>query len=36
MPKIARRRMAGERKNHTLQPTAPVNEAWRRLQGNDH
>lgn len=28
---LARRRMAGERGSHTLQPTALVNEAWLRL-----
>lgn len=31
---IARRRMAGERRDHTLQPTALVNEAWMRLLGD--
>jgi RNA polymerase sigma factor (TIGR02999 family) len=28
---VARRDLAGERVNHTLQPTALVNEAWMRL-----
>jgi RNA polymerase sigma factor (TIGR02999 family) len=32
MLKIARQQMAGERRSHTLQPTALVNEAWLRLQ----
>jgi RNA polymerase sigma factor (TIGR02999 family) len=27
--------MAGERRDHTLQPTALVHEAWLRLQGGD-
>jgi RNA polymerase sigma factor (TIGR02999 family) len=31
---LARRDLAGERVNHTLQPTALVNEAWMRLFGN--
>lgn len=31
--RIARRRMAGERRGHTLQPTALVNEAIARLMG---
>lgn len=30
---LAQRRMAGERKGHTLQPSALVNEAWLRLVG---
>ncbi len=30
---LARALMAGERRNHTLQPTALVHEAWMRLQG---
>lgn len=30
---IARRRLAGERNEHTLQPTALVNEAYLRLSG---
>jgi RNA polymerase sigma-70 factor (ECF subfamily) len=30
---IARRCMAGERRDHTLQPTALVHEAWGRLAG---
>ena len=30
---IASRQMAGERRNHTLQPTALVNEAYLRLSG---
>jgi len=29
--KLARRRLAGERPNHTIQPTALVNEAYMRL-----
>ncbi|MCZ6787731.1 MAG: ECF-type sigma factor, partial [Planctomycetota bacterium] len=32
---IAARQMAGERKGHTLQPTALVNEAYLRLVGRD-
>ena len=31
--RIAARAMAGERKSHTLQPTALVNEAYLRLRG---
>ncbi|MBA4287189.1 MAG: RNA polymerase subunit sigma-70 [Xanthomonadaceae bacterium] len=31
--RIANRQLAGERRNHTLQPTALVNEAWMRLNG---
>jgi RNA polymerase sigma factor (TIGR02999 family) len=30
--KVARRYLGKERKNHTLQPTALVNEAWIKLQ----
>jgi RNA polymerase sigma factor (TIGR02999 family) len=33
---IASRRMAGERKGHTLQTTALVNEAYLRLLGHDN
>jgi RNA polymerase sigma factor (TIGR02999 family) len=33
--KMARARMAHERPNHTLQPTALVHEAYLRLLGND-
>jgi RNA polymerase sigma factor (TIGR02999 family) len=33
---IARRHMAGERRAHTLQPTALVNEAYVRLLGTRH
>ena len=32
---IADRQLAGERRSHTLQPTALVNEAWLRLAGLD-
>src|SRR5262245_66026155 len=32
LPRGARRYLGRERKNHTLQPTALVNEAWLRLQ----
>lgn len=32
---IARHLMRGERKDHTLQPTALVHEAWLRLAGRD-
>jgi RNA polymerase sigma factor (TIGR02999 family) len=32
---IAARRMAGERKDHTLQPTALVHEAYLRLLGSE-
>jgi hypothetical protein len=32
---IARRQLAGERENHTLQTTALVNEAYLRLSGLD-
>jgi RNA polymerase sigma factor (TIGR02999 family) len=31
--RIARRSLRGERHDHTLQPTALVNEAWLRLEG---
>src|SRR5215475_8742419 len=30
--KVARRYLGRERKNHTLQPTALVHEAWMKLQ----
>jgi len=33
--RVARRYLGRERKNHTLQPTALVHEAWMKLQ-NDH
>jgi RNA polymerase sigma factor (TIGR02999 family) len=33
--KLASHRMLGERKDHTLQPTALVHEAYARLVGND-
>lgn len=33
--RLARRTLAGERKGHTLQPTALVNEAYLRLVGTD-
>ena len=33
--KLAALRMAGERADHTLQPTALVHEAWLRLAGED-
>src|SRR5262245_51358263 len=29
--RLARRQMAGERRTHTLQPTAPINEPYVRL-----
>src|SRR3954453_9937509 len=32
--RIAGRDLGGERANHTLQPTALVNEAWLRLQND--
>ena len=32
---MARRDLAGQRSNHTLQPTALVHEAWMRLFGKD-
>ncbi len=32
---LAAARLAGERSDHTLQPTALVHEAWLRLQGHD-
>src|SRR5262245_62452770 len=31
LKRLARRRLAGERPNHTIQPTALVNEAYLRL-----
>lgn len=31
--RVARRNLRGERGDHTLQPTALVNEAWLRLEG---
>jgi RNA polymerase sigma-70 factor, ECF subfamily len=31
--RVARRSLRGERSDHTLQPTALVNEAWLRLEG---
>src|SRR4051794_27361019 len=31
LKRLARRRLAGERPNHTIQPTALVNEAYMRL-----
>jgi len=33
---VANRQLAGERSNHTLQPTALVNEAFLRLNGAAH
>lgn len=33
--RVARRYLSRERRNHTLQPTALVNEAWLRLE-NEH
>lgn len=33
--RIANRQLAGERRNHTLQATALVNEAWLRLNGGE-
>jgi len=33
--RLARRQMAGERRDHTLQPTALVHEAFKRLIGAD-
>lgn len=33
--RLAAHRLAGERNNHTLQPTALVHEAWLRLVGSD-
>ena len=33
--RLAAQRMAGERDQHTLQPTALVHEAWLRLGGSD-
>jgi RNA polymerase sigma factor (TIGR02999 family) len=35
LKRLARRRLAGERPNHTIQPTALVNEAYVRL-ANEH
>src|SRR3954449_8158365 len=35
LKKVARRYLGRERRNHTLQPTALVNEAWLRLE-NQH
>ncbi len=35
LQKVARRYLSRERRNHTLQPTALVNEAWLRLE-NEH
>lgn len=32
---IAQRQMRGERSNHTLQPTALINEAWFRMIGSE-
>ena len=32
--RVARRYLNRERKNHTLQPTALVHEAWLRLQND--
>src|SRR5690606_40031631 len=32
---MAARQLAGERRGHTLQPTALVNEAWLKLAGMD-
>lgn len=33
--RLAARRLAGEPKNHTLQPTALVHEAWLKIAGDD-
>jgi len=33
--RLAAHRLAGERNNHTLQPTALVHEAWIKLSGDD-
>ncbi|MSU58718.1 MAG: sigma-70 family RNA polymerase sigma factor [Pedosphaera sp.] len=33
--RLAAHRLAGERKGHTLQPTALVHEAWLKIAGND-
>jgi RNA polymerase sigma factor (TIGR02999 family) len=33
--RVAARRLAGERREHTLQPTALVHEAWLRIAGTD-
>jgi RNA polymerase sigma factor (TIGR02999 family) len=35
LKRVARRYLGRERRNHTLQPTALVNEAWLRLE-NQH
>jgi RNA polymerase sigma-70 factor, ECF subfamily len=35
LKKVARRYLGRERRNHTLQPTALVNEAWLKLE-NQH
>lgn len=35
LKRLARRRMSLERGNHTLQPTALVNEVWLGLSGSD-
>ena len=32
---LARSYMAGERREHTLQPTALINEAWMRMLGDE-
>src|SRR5438132_3000566 len=34
--KLAAQKMANERPDHTLQPTALVHEAWLRLTGNEN
>lgn len=33
--RLAAHRLAGERRGHTLQPTALVHEAWMKIAGND-
>ncbi|MEO0651265.1 MAG: ECF-type sigma factor, partial [Planctomycetota bacterium] len=33
--RVAQQLLSGERRGHTLQPTALVNEAWLRLQGQE-
>jgi len=33
--RLAAHRLAGERNNHTLQPTALVHEAWLKISGDD-
>jgi len=33
--RMATHRLAGERNNHTLQPTALVHEAWMKISGDD-